>query len=209
MKINLCSVCVNKSISFWEDTLKRLFRIALGRVMLAIHELNFVEIKFLKNPPYISSWPWLRGSNFRPCIWPDVTERHALSDLFGAQHLLGSCEVEEPDIPSFFFHGIYLRKIPPSFLVHLSANLEKSGRFSTDPPCLGVIFWWGPKTNSRNRKKNPGIKDRFHACSNKKVFEMVGSWKNGFQRSVVFFETSWTVVVNEKNGKQSCQIKRP
>lgn len=43
--------------------------------------------------------PYISISNFRPCIWPDVTG-HALSDLFGAQHLLGSCEVEEPDIPS-------------------------------------------------------------------------------------------------------------
>eukprot|EP00434_Breviolum_minutum_P013486 symbB.v1.2.011889.t1/scaffold806.1/size231046/16 len=49
---------------------------------------------------YESLYNSLAARQDRPCIWPDVTNRHALSDLFGAQHLLGSCEVEEPDIPS-------------------------------------------------------------------------------------------------------------
>ena len=139
----------------------------------------FVEIKFLKKPSlYLIMTEGSVAPTFRPCIWPDVTERHALSDLFGAQHLLGSCEVEEPDIPRLntteFFGS-------PSLLgAFFSANLEKSWRFSTDPPCLGVIFWWGPKPIVETEEKFQA--SRIDEC----MFQQKGVWDGRKLKKPVF-----------------------
>ena len=115
--------------------------------------------------------PYISISNFRPCIWPDVTG-HALSDLFGAQHLLGSCEVEEPDVPSL--HHRNLRKIHGDFVMFgkLGKYTEifvarKITRFSTDPPCLGVISWDQKQYQADEPKKKQA---EMHVP---KVFEIV------------------------------------
>lgn len=103
--------------------------------------------------------------------------------------------------PVFFSTEFICGKFHRVFLVHLSANLEKSGRFSTDPPCLGVIFWWGPIFNSRNRRKIPGIKDRCMFQQKKVTWDGRKLKKTGFQRSF-FFWTKTSEKLSGVNGKK-------